>query len=71
MLLSCVALKKLEGFFMASDSPLHRIMRRHGLDCATVGRLTGYAAQTVRAWRCGARKMPESAMRLLRFELGV
>jgi len=55
---------------MAPKSPLHSIMRRHSLSCATVGKLTGYAAQTVRAWRCGARKMPEAAMRLLRFELG-
>ena len=55
---------------MAPKSPLHSIMRRHNLDCRTVGKLTGYAAQTVRAWRCGARKMPEAAMRLLRFELG-
>ena len=53
-----------------NKSPLHTIMERHKLGCAQVGTLTGYAAQTVRAWRCGARKMPESAMRLLRFELG-
>lgn len=45
---------------------LRRMMRAHDWNASDVANLVLRQPQTVRAWLCGTRNMPENAMRLLK-----
>ncbi len=44
---------------------LTELMDKHGLDALTVATMTFRKPQTIRAWRCGARRTPAYAIRMI------